>query len=64
MIDLTAVFVGGNHLANSLIAAKCFPAEQLSYEQVLKDFGQLCADMWIGWKAIMDVRRSEQRFVI
>lgn len=59
MIDLTAIFVGGNHLANSLIHAKCFPAEQRSYEQVLTDFGQPCADMWVCWKAIMDLRKHD-----
>ena len=53
---LDDILTGGNHLASSLIAANCFPAEQRSYEQVLRDFGQPCADMWIAWKAIMDAR--------
>ena len=53
---ISAILIGGNHLASSLIAANCFPSEQRSYEQVLADFGQPCADMWICWKAIMDAR--------
>jgi hypothetical protein len=48
--------IGGNHLANSLIAYGCMPAEQTDYEQVLHQHGPLCADMWIAWKAIMDMR--------
>lgn len=51
-----AILTGGNHLASSLINAGCFPAEQQNYEQVLKDFRQPCADMWVAWKAIMDAR--------
>lgn len=53
---LNAILTGGNHLASSLVAAKCFPDEQHDYWQVLSDFGQPCADMWICWKAIMDAR--------
>lgn len=53
---LDAIIMGGNHLASSLIAANCFPSEQRSYDQVLRDFGQPCADMWVAWKAIVDAR--------
>lgn len=58
------ILTGGNHLASSLIHAGCFPDEQRSYDQVLADFGQPCADMWIAWKAIIDARaelRQEKR---
>jgi hypothetical protein len=48
------ILVGGNHLANMLIGHYCYPDQQTSYEQVLRDFGPDCADVWICWKAIMD----------
>ncbi len=52
------VLIGGNHLASSLIAYGCFPANQTDYDQVLHEHGLLCADMWVAWKAIMDLRES------
>ncbi len=48
------ILISGNHLANSLIAAKCMPDLQADYHSVLTTFGQPCADMWVAWKAIMD----------
>ena len=51
-----SILIGGNHLANQLIAHGCMPSGQKDYHQVLQDFGELCADMWICWKAIMDNR--------
>lgn len=56
-----AILTGGNHLANSLITANCWPDKQRDYWQVLDDFGQPCADMWIAWKAIMDARKELKR---
>ena len=50
------ILIGGNHLANQLIAHDCMPADQINYGQVLHEYGELVADMWICWKAIMDNR--------
>lgn len=49
------VLIGGNHLASGLISCGCWPNEQRDYAQVLQEHGFLCADMWIAWKAVMDL---------
>lgn len=54
------LFVAGNHLANVLIERKCFPAQQSDYEQVNRDHGMLCADVWVAWKAIMELRNEKE----
>lgn len=51
------ILIGANHLASSLLAAKCYPDLQADYHSVLSTFGQPCADMWIAWKAIMDLSK-------
>ena len=56
---LERLFIGGNHLASSLLSYGCHPAEQTSYDQVLGQHGLLCADMWVAWRAIMDVREEK-----
>lgn len=53
------LFTAGNHLANVLMRRKCFPDEQTDYEQVQHDHGSLCADVWIAWRAIMNLRNKE-----
>lgn len=49
------ILIGGNHLASALIGYKCFPDLQGSYDTVLATFGQPCADMWVAWRAIMNL---------
>jgi hypothetical protein len=51
-----AVLIGGNHLASSMSSFGCMPNEQRDYDQVLHGYGLLCADMWVAWRAIMDLR--------
>lgn len=57
---LERLFIGGNHLASSLLSYGCSPAEQTDYDQVLHQHGILCADMWVAWRAIMDVREETE----
>lgn len=54
---LKAVGIGGNHLASALINAGCHPSQcrAWSYDAVLERWGQPVADMWVAWKAIMDL---------
>jgi hypothetical protein len=52
------VLIAGNHLASALIVENCHPNEQKSYDQVLEDYGQPCADMWLAWQAIMALRNA------
>jgi hypothetical protein len=51
-----SLLIGGNHLASSLISYGCLPSDQIDYDQVLHTHGLLCADMWVAWRGIMDLR--------
>lgn len=56
------VLIGGNHLANLLAIAKCTAGIDEEYDDVLHDYGQPVADVWVAWKAIMALanwRRAE-----
>ncbi len=59
---LKAVGIGGNHLASALITAGCHPSQcrEWSYDAVLERWGQPIADMWVAWKAIMDLRDARE----
>lgn len=51
--------IGGNHLANALIGivgGNLPEYRGTSFEIMLHRFGQPAADMWVAWKAIMDLR--------
>jgi hypothetical protein len=41
------LFTGGNHLANVLVARGCMPDKQSSYDQVMRDYGDLCAEQFL-----------------
>lgn len=47
------VMVGGNHLANRLLALKCTASVTEEYDDVLHDYGHEITDIWCAWKAIM-----------
>lgn len=51
------VLIGGNHLASSLLQTDD-PAKyrKSDYYNVLRKFDQPFADMWVAWKAIMELR--------
>jgi hypothetical protein len=55
------ILVGGNHLASALLAFGCSPADQKNYDSVLAASGQPAADMWIAWRAIMDLSEWYER---
>ena len=57
MID-ERILIGGNHLASALLAKGIFPASErkTSYDEFLRRYGQPWADIFVAWKAIMDVR--------
>jgi hypothetical protein len=50
------VSIGGNHLASALIRLGCYPESYRSYEQVLEYCGEAQADIWLAWKAIIELR--------
>jgi hypothetical protein len=50
------LMIGGNHLASTLASVGCVPNEQHDDDQVLHQHGMLCADLWVAWRAIMDLR--------
>jgi phage-related protein len=52
---LAQVMIGGNHLASAMQRIGFFPNEVESYDEALNVIGQNFADMWIAWKAIMDL---------
>lgn len=52
------VLVGGNHLANWLLGKNIFPAFYKDYDAVLEVHGHEAADVWSGWKGIIDFRDS------
>lgn len=52
---INKTMIGGNHLASVLLGMGIDPPTQDTYEQVQKDHGQLAADIWVAWKAIMDL---------
>ena len=52
------LFIAGNHLANYLIGQNCMPDEYKSHEEVRAKFNYDVMDVWIGWKAIMDLRNG------
>lgn len=52
---ISDVLTGGNHLASALIAAGCHPADQADYESVRAIFKPPVPDMWVAWKAIIDL---------
>ncbi len=51
------VLIGGNHLANALIGLGYVPNIKediaLEYRDILALHGELVADIWVCWKAIM-----------
>jgi len=47
------VLVAGNHLATLLATAKCDADAEEKYDDVLHDYGQPVADVWVAWAAIM-----------
>jgi hypothetical protein len=49
------ILIGGNHLANALIGTE-IPNNFANYQEALAAHGQPYADMWVCWRAIMDVR--------
>lgn len=53
-----SILIGGNHLANQLIAlgGPKIPSKDADYSDVLKEHGQLYADIWTCWAAIMRER--------
>ena len=61
---IQAVMIGGNHLASALIefVSRAPWHDDLanmrhwSFDRVLHRFGQPVADMWVAWKAIIDLR--------
>jgi hypothetical protein len=65
---IDAVMIGGNHLASALIGyvsqAPWHDAlaklRDWTYGAILERFGQPVADMWVAWKAIMDLRDSRE----
>ena len=62
------VMIGGNHLANALLRYiggqpwhdDLAALREWEFADVLERYGQPVADMWVAWKAIMDLRDSEQ----
>lgn len=53
------VMIGGNHLASALIGmigGNLPDFRHANYDEILGRFGQPAADMWVAWKAIMDLR--------
>ena len=52
------MLIGGNHLANALIALRVMPSDYryANYDDVLGACGQPATDMWVAWKAAMDLR--------
>jgi hypothetical protein len=58
--DVDAVMIGGNHLANWLLGKSIFPEIYKDYDAVLEAHGHEVADVWAGWKGIMDLRTAVQ----
>lgn len=54
--EIEKVMIGGNHLASYLLGHNCDPVRYDSYEQVQSLCNQDCADVWVAWRAIMDLR--------
>lgn len=55
------VLVGGNHLASFLIGKGISPEHYDSYDQVLNLHGSDIADVWVAWRAIMDLSIAERK---
>ena len=53
------VLIGGNHLASSLLS-QCDPLLFHSYDDALDARGSTYADMWVAWKAIMDLAEAQR----
>ncbi len=53
--DIEKILIGGNHLASALSTYGIYPPMHTSYDLVLEGFGQPTADMWVAWRAIMDL---------
>ena len=55
------VLIGGNHLANCLLLSGMDPASERhsTYGEVLTKYGQPSADIWAGWRAIMNWRDAQ-----
>lgn len=53
------LMIAGNHLASALVGT-CIPSECNSYQDALQAHGQPYADMWIAWRAIMDIRDAAE----
>lgn len=51
-----AVLIGGNHLASALVTLGMDPSAWRSgeYYDVLREFGQPAADIWVAWRAIAE----------
>lgn len=62
--SIKAVMTGGNHLASQLLR-ECDPAQyrRADYDTVLHERGQPYADIWVAWKAIMDLRDIQEAMV-
>jgi hypothetical protein len=53
-----ALLVAGNHLASSLVQNDHLPNDFKTYAEAFESQGLPYADMWIGWRIIMDIRDS------
>ena len=56
--EIKAVMIGGNHLASAMLNGGMEPSRcrNWTYDAVLDRYSQPYADMWVAWKAIMDLR--------
>lgn len=55
------VLTGGNHLTSFLIGRGCMPDVRQTYEAVQREYGLEVGDVWVAWRAIMELsiyRRS------
>ena len=57
---LDAVLIGGNHLASSLLNAGIDPVQHWdrSYHAIAACYGQPIADMFVAWRAIINLRNA------
>lgn len=62
-VNIDAVLVGGNHLANAMYVLKAPPGWQdiKSFDEALEMLGGGVAyDVWVAWRAIMDLKEARQ----